>query len=260
MHTVHFVLMGKGGVGKSMVAAILAQYLGQQDRNLYCADTDPTNMTFSHYKALNVQHFNISDDKLKVDTRRFDALINTIAAHEGDCVVDTGASSFLPLMHYLHENKMFDLLESTGRRVIVHTPLVGGQALDETIRGLETILEFFSTPVLVWVNEYFRKVQKDGVGFMESSLYKDAKKRLLGVVVLQELNPDTSGHDVANMTKNYLTFDQALASPEIELASRHRLNIVRKNIFEQLERIDLQHGYFSQAEKNCGRRVHRNRG
>lgn len=124
MNTIHFVMMGKGGVGKSMSASLLAQCLVQKQRALFCADTDPTNMTFSHYKALNVRHFNISDDALKVDTRKFDALINHIAAFDGDCVIDTGASSFLPLMHYLHENKIIDLLESTGRRVVMHTPLV----------------------------------------------------------------------------------------------------------------------------------------
>lgn len=239
MHTVHFVLMGKGGVGKSMVASMLAQYLGTLDRNLFCADTDPTNMTFAHYKALNVQHYNISDDKLKVDTRKFDALINRIAEHEGDCVVDTGASSFLPLMHYLHENKMFELLESTGRRVVVHTPLVGGQAIDETIRGLQTILEFFKTPVLVWVNEYFGPVHKDGVGFKETSLYKDAKSRLFGVVFLQELTADTSGQDVSDMTSQYLTFEEALASPKFFFTNRHRLMKVRKEIFDQCKKLDF---------------------
>jgi hypothetical protein len=239
MHTVHFIVMGKGGVGKSMSASLLAQCLIKKERTLFCADTDPTNMTFSHYKALNVQHFNISDDQLKVDTRKFDALINHIAAFEGDCVVDTGASSFLPLMHYLHENKMVDLLESTGRRVVIHTPLVGGQAIDETIRGLQTILEFFSALVVVWVNEYFGKVQKDGIGFKDSSLYKDAEKRLLGVVFLQELTADTSGQDVANMAKKYLTFDEVLNSPETDLTTRHRLGLVRKNIFNQLGMIDL---------------------
>jgi hypothetical protein len=239
MHTVHFVVMGKGGVGKSMTASFLAQCLLQKQRILFCADTDPTNMTFSHYKALNVQHFNISDEQLKVDTRKFDALINHIAAFDGDCVVDTGASSFLPMMHYLHENKMIDLLESTGRRVVIHTPLVGGQAIDETIRGLQTILEFFAAPVVVWVNEYFGKVQKDGVGFKDSSLYKDAKDRFLGVVFLQELTADTSGQDVANMSKKYLTFDEVLNSPDTDLTTRHRLGLVRTNIFKQLAQIDL---------------------
>jgi Mrp family chromosome partitioning ATPase len=239
MYTIHFVLMGKGGVGKSMVASMLAQYLTSLHRNLFCADTDPTNKTFANYKALNVQHYNISDEKLKVDTRKFDALINRIAEHEGDCVVDTGASSFLPLMHYLHENKMFDLLESTGRRVVVHTPLVGGQAMDETIRGLQTILDFFSTPVLVWVNGYFGPVQKDGVGFTDSSLFKDATSRLFGVVFLQELTAETSGEDVADMTKQYLTFDEALESPNFFFSNRHRLRNVRKAIYDQLAKLDF---------------------
>lgn len=239
MHTIHFVLMGKGGVGKSFVASLLAQYLRTLDRNLFCADTDPTNMTFAHYQGLSVQHFNISDEKLKVDTRKFDALINRIAEHEGDCVVDTGASSFLPLMHYLSENKMFELLESTGRRVVVHTPLVGGQAIDETIRGLETIIKFFKVPVLVWVNEYFGSVIKNGVTFKESALYKEAGPRIFGVVFLRELTSETSGEDVRDMTKQYLTFDEALASPQCFFANRHRLLNVRADIYDQLKKIDF---------------------
>jgi len=239
MHSVHFVLMGKGGVGKSMVASLLAQYLTTLNRELMCADTDPTNKTFARYKALNVRHFNISDDKLKVDTRKFDALINLVAEHEGDCVVDTGASSFLPLMHYLHENKMFELLESTGRRVVVHTPLVGGQAIDETIRGLQTILNFFTVPVVVWVNEFFGPVRKDDVPFSASSLYNESMERFLGVIYLQELTADTSGQDIGNMTRQYLTFEEALVSPQFFFANRHRLTMVRKAIFDQLTHIDL---------------------
>jgi len=184
MNTVHFVLMGKDGVGKSTVSSTLAQYIGSLSRNLFCADTDPTNTTFAHYKALKVQHFQVCDKKMKMDGRKFDALINQIAAHDGDCVIDTGASSFLAFMNYLHEHQMLQLLESTGRRVIVHTPLVGDQAMPETIRGLQTILEFFDVPVLIWVNEYFGKVEKDGASFLETSLYKNAKDRIAGVVFL----------------------------------------------------------------------------
>ena len=53
MKEVHFVTQSKGGVGKSFVAMLLAQYL--QDRaedKLFCFDTDPDNATFAEYKAL----------------------------------------------------------------------------------------------------------------------------------------------------------------------------------------------------------------
>ena len=239
MHTVHFVLMGKGGVGKSTVSSTLAQYVGSLVRNLFCADTDPTNTTFAHYKALNVQHFMVCDDKMKIDGRKFDALINQIVAHDGDCVIDTGASSFLAFMNYLHEHQMLQLLESTGRRVIVHTPLVGDQAMPETIRGLQTILEFFDVPVLIWVNEYFGKVERDGVSFIETSIYKKAKDRIAGVVYLPLLDSDTTHQDVAIMNQQFLTFDEALASPQFGFASRHRLTLFRNGIFAQLPKFDL---------------------
>ena len=44
MAKIHFVLQGKGGVGKSMIAAVLAQYLTEHDRQPMCIDTDPVNV------------------------------------------------------------------------------------------------------------------------------------------------------------------------------------------------------------------------
>ena len=45
--TVHFVLQGKGGVGKSFVASILGQYFQVRGRDVRCFDTDPVNQTFA---------------------------------------------------------------------------------------------------------------------------------------------------------------------------------------------------------------------
>ena len=38
---IHLTLQGKGGVGKSLIAAILAQYLKGKGREVRCIDTDP---------------------------------------------------------------------------------------------------------------------------------------------------------------------------------------------------------------------------
>jgi len=45
MATIHFILQGKGGVGKSLIAALLAQYLHGRGLEVYCFDTDPINAT-----------------------------------------------------------------------------------------------------------------------------------------------------------------------------------------------------------------------
>lgn len=55
MAKIHMVLQGKGGVGKSMIAATIAQYKAGKGQKPLCIDTDPVNATFEGYKALNVR-------------------------------------------------------------------------------------------------------------------------------------------------------------------------------------------------------------
>ena len=74
---VHMVLQGKGGVGKSFVASLLAQYFRSRDLNPLCIDTDPVNATFASYKAFDVQRLEIMKDN-DVDQRAFDGLVEKI--------------------------------------------------------------------------------------------------------------------------------------------------------------------------------------
>ena len=43
MSTVHLILQGKGGVGKSVIATLLAQYLRDKGLTVTCFDADPVN-------------------------------------------------------------------------------------------------------------------------------------------------------------------------------------------------------------------------
>jgi MinD superfamily P-loop ATPase len=51
-NSAHLVLQGKGGVGKSLVSSIIAQYLNQKNYTTICGDTDPVNSTFHQIKVL----------------------------------------------------------------------------------------------------------------------------------------------------------------------------------------------------------------
>jgi len=53
--SVHLVLQGKGGVGKSFVSAILAQYFRTKSAPVHCMDTDPINSTFTQYRILKAE-------------------------------------------------------------------------------------------------------------------------------------------------------------------------------------------------------------
>ena len=67
---VHFILQGKGGVGKSFVAALLAQHYQANGRGaVVCVDTDPVNATFSGYGAFGL------DPAVSSDRRNTSAMI-----------------------------------------------------------------------------------------------------------------------------------------------------------------------------------------
>ena len=84
MAKIHMVLQGKGGVGKSMIAATIAQYKAGKGQKPLCIDTDPVNATFEGYKALNVRRLNIMDGD-EINTRNFDALVEMIEIGRASC-------------------------------------------------------------------------------------------------------------------------------------------------------------------------------
>ena len=65
---VNIVLQGKGGVGKSFIASVMAQYYYSKNKTPLCIDTDPVNATFHGFKALNVKvSFNVEIMNQHVD-------------------------------------------------------------------------------------------------------------------------------------------------------------------------------------------------
>src|SRR6201987_876531 len=132
--SVHFALQGKGGVGKSLIASVLSQYFVWKDRALHAVDADPVNQTLAEYRGLGVERLNLLKEG-SVDQRQFDTLMERILTETGTFVVDTGASTFIPLWHYLLENKALEFLSGRGRHVFVHTVITGGETLGDTLRG-----------------------------------------------------------------------------------------------------------------------------
>src|SRR6202012_4577358 len=123
----HFVMQGKGGVGKSYISSLLAQYFGEKSGPLQCVDTDPVNATFAQYKRLKAQHLNILR-RGTIHEKRFDELIDRICEGDGVFVVDTGATTFVPMWNYFVENEILQFLAEQNRSVFVHAIVTGGQA------------------------------------------------------------------------------------------------------------------------------------
>ncbi len=240
MATIHLILQGKGGVGKSMIAAFIAQYQLTKGKCPLCIDTDPVNASFQAYKSLNVHRLTIMQDE-EIDPRSFDQLVELISNAKGDVVIDNGASSFVPLSAYLITNQVPALLHDMGHQLVVHTVITGGQALSDTVHGFVQLVKQYPPDVLfiVWLNPYWGPIERDGKVFEQMKAYLEHKDRVSAIIRLPDLKKETFGRDLSDMLQNHLTFDEALASSEITIMARQRLSIIKKQLFEQFAAVPV---------------------
>ncbi|OSI27604.1 conjugal transfer protein TraL [Neisseria dumasiana] len=243
MKEAHLIVQGKGGVGKSFTAMIIAQYLAAEAKNevpVVCFDTDPVNQTFSRYASLKPEIINILTADNTIDTRMFDGLIEKLIETDGIAVVDNGAATFVPLMSYMAENHVDELLKENGVRLILHVPIMGGQALEDCVVGLSQTINAIDADVVVWLNEYNGAIKSsDNKVFTDFSVYKDNKSKIIGVIKVAHRNPDTYEKDIQAMTSANLTFAEIEASSDWGIMPRQRLRTVKRDLFAQLKNLPI---------------------
>jgi len=235
MSNVHIVLQGKGGVGKSLAASMLAQYLVKRGDNPLCIDTDPINATFAGFKALDVAKVELLENG-DINPRKFDAMMEMVAGSKEAVVIDSGASSYSALSSYMFDNGVPDLVADLGHKLVLHTIVVGGQALIDTLQGFASVAQAFPAPaaIVVWLNPYHGPIEADGKSFEQLKAYRELKDRVAAIVTLPDLKKETFGADVRDMLAARKTFDETLEDGELPLMQRHRLGRVRDMVFAEL--------------------------
>ena len=236
---IHIALQGKGGVGKSLISVILSQYLSSKGQDVCAIDVDPVNQTFSEYQGLRVECLNLLREG-SIDQREFDLLMERFLKEIGTFVVDTGASTFIPLWHYILENQALDHLRQKGKRVFIHSVITGGQSLNDTLSGFEALAETMREKnIVVWLNEYFGPVLQDGAAFADMPVCKKHANKLHGSVAIVRRTADTFGRDMEEMISRKLTFDEAVKATDFTIMTKQRLLVVQRDLFEQLDRVGL---------------------
>ena len=235
--SIHILLQGKGGVGKSLISAILSQYLLSKGQDVRCVDADPVNQTLSEYQGLAVSRLNLLKAG-SVDQREFDLLIEKLLTENGTFVVDTGASTFIPLWHYILENDALKYLREKGKSVFIHSVITGGQSLNDTLSGFEQLAETTREKnLVVWLNEYFGPVLHHGAPFKEMVVYKKHADKVHGSVAIVRRTADTFGRDVEDMIRKKMTFEEALNGSGFTIMAKQRLRVVQRELFDQLDAI-----------------------
>jgi CobQ/CobB/MinD/ParA nucleotide binding domain len=234
----HFVLQGKGGVGKTVVALLLAQCIEERGEPVICVDTDPVDASLSSLSVMQPERMSILAGN-KADTRALDLFIERLLTEDAHFVVDNGASCFVPVSQYLIENDVAAIMDKAGRQPVVHVVVTGGPGLLDTMKGLAAIAQDFSPSVriVVWLNEYFGPiVNANGKPFEELPAYTDNRERIFALVRLATLSEEANA-DLRNMFARCSTFAQALAhnNTDILRVQKSRLFRVKQAVWSQIE-------------------------
>lgn len=233
----HLVTQKKGGVGKSVTAGWVTEYLKQKHGTVLAFDTDPSNQTFARFKALQVRSVEILE-KDEIQAGLFDPMIETAIQETGPALVDTGSSSFYSLWNYIIKNDLFSFLSEQGRPVVIHIPLAPKPDLEDTLEGFDHICRHApSRSVVVWINERENAISLGGKSFFDLDVAAKNEDKLLGVVVNSKQQYELHRLAVGTMLTNHWTFAEACS--QLDTLARLRLRQVQKEIFEQLEQLGL---------------------
>jgi hypothetical protein len=236
--TIHLVLQGKGGVGKSLVASWLAEFLISRGQAVRCIDGDPVNRSMGQYKAFGAEKLDLLNQDGVLQRTRYDKLMERFLGEHAVYVVDSGATAFLPFWTYVVESDAVELLRRAGRTVYIHIPISAGEMLNDTLLGFKTLAASATDRILVvWINEYFGPVSRDGKTFNQMQVYLDNQDKVVASVAIPERNRDTFGESIRMMRERKLTFEEAVSSGDFGLMDRYRLERVRRELFEQLQQM-----------------------
>lgn len=236
-NSVHFVLQGKGGIGKTLISTFIAQYIN--DRNpgtLKTFDTDQENATLAAYRGLNVTPIDVMNEDRTINRKMFDKMMLDILATDENVVIDNGANTFSPLMSYLMENQFIDLLQDSGKDVYIHSIIGGGDNLKDTVSGFASLAKQTSCPMIVWLNENASWGGTDN--FIDSDVFIKNSENVRGIVLLQGRNSDTFGDDIKRMQKARLTLNEIMENPDFNVLERSRLNSVFRDVYKKLDAVE----------------------
>ena len=150
----------QGGTGKSLVAALLAQYLARGGQTPLCLDADPVYGTLAGYHGLPVQRLpwrrTAAQTPNLSDARAFDTLLQWIAQTPRDVVIDCSAGICLPLLHSLASPRAPPRLALIRPAWVVHVLIAGGPALADTLDGFAQLAARWpaASRFVLWLNPF----------------------------------------------------------------------------------------------------------
>ncbi len=240
MARLHMTLGDKGGIGKSFIAALMAQYCldNVTGVDLTCLDLDPRNATFSRYRGLEVEHIDVQTNG-DIDREKFDVFVNRVmgARSNSEIIADVGGNIYISLTDYLWVNEVFQLMAAGGVDITLHVSIVGAGDLFPTLKTLDELVG--STPpeanIAVWINQKNGPVEYGGKSFEESERYEEYRNRINSITYIPLWRSDMQS-SVAAMLEAAVTFNEAAGMAEFDLMGKQRLRMAQRYLYNAIER------------------------
>lgn len=214
----------KGGVFKSGLTLLLADYLIQNKTNLKVFDIDNRNATTARFKSLNATF---------IDTKQSNDILDSIfdAFDSNDIViVDVGAGTAENILEWIKEVDLITVLNDNNIELNVLIPIT---MVKDSVAGLKDILTILgnSPKYIVILNEY---LGNDFSIFLNSKTKQSLDETNHILLTLPKLNDKM----LAYMDKNNFTLSDALDS-KLPILDKQRLTTIKKTIHPIFDQFNL---------------------
>ena len=238
MSYVNIMLGRKGGIGKTTACLAWAEARLAEGRPVACFDTDANQRGLSSFERLQAQYIEVAEEtetgEAEVQEWRHNALYDEIEKLDpaAEVMVDTGGSNFIAAQTWMRVTDAPETLKAYGRELRIHTVIPGGSEFQPCLVNLqELVVNFPDVPLVVWVNPYLSKAEKNGKTFETTATYKKVKDNIEAVINIPRLN-EGSRELVTRIFASRQMLGQALESEELKIYERPRLKNARAALIQ----------------------------
>jgi len=235
MKVITFVLQNKGGIGKSHIAWLLANYLLENsDIDIKVYDNDSETPRLVKYHSLNAEHIQLykldADGYVKPESlnlQKLNVVAQELETGDKNILVDCGSPSFQPTLSFFQDDiiELYKELDITFRIIIpVGKEQVTQTAPREVLAAFGDLAEY-----IIIENEFFGEFDFD-VDLFEKAGVKFAKMKLEAMQNLQLQAIDTA-------KENNLLLNKAIKSPMFTIPEKGRLMQVKKGFNSIIDNI-----------------------
>ena len=231
MANIHLVGGEKGGVGKSMMARVIAQYLIDREIPFQGFDTDRSHSSLARFYSdytspVAMDHY-----------ESLDSIMETALANpETRILVDLAAQTYEPLVKWLDESGVLDIAEDSGITLCYWQVMDCGK---DSVDLLAKLLERFGSRVSYVL--VLNQLHGDRFDLFERSAQKKQALELNArIISIRKLHENVVMKIDAGNTSFWAARQKSEQDAEgLGLLERQRVKSWLKNAYEQMDRLEI---------------------